>query len=86
MTRGGPEFKQGARGRNDYCASQGLEADANVMKADTYAHREHARGCAKYRSQLMDFGRARGWQVSGEHVRAKARRAAKAQGWVQRWL
>ena len=64
MTQGGPEFKQGARGQNDYCASQGLEADANVMRADTYAHKEHARGCAKYRSQLMDFWRTRGWQAS----------------------
>ena len=57
MTRRDPEFKRGARGRNDYCASQGLEADTNVMKADNYAHREHAKGCAKYRSQFNEFWR-----------------------------
>ena len=34
------------------------------MKADAYAHKEHARGCAKYRSWLMDFGQAKGWQAS----------------------
>ena len=34
------------------------------MKADKYAHREHARGCAKYRSQLMDFGELEVWQAS----------------------